>query len=76
MVKESVEAGATVVRGGFSSGGLFYAPTLLTDVTKDMAVVKQEIFGPVAPILKFKTEEEVVRLANATDMGLAGWYHS
>ncbi|KAK3862575.1 hypothetical protein Pcinc_031572 [Petrolisthes cinctipes] len=76
MVKESVAAGATVVRGGMSCGGLFYPPTLLTGVKPNMPIAQQEIFGPVAAILKFKTEEEVIRLANTTDRGLAGYFYS
>lgn len=72
MVKESVTAGAKVVRGGSSPGGLFYLPTLLTGVTPEMAVARKEIFGPVAAVMSFRTEEEVIRLANTTDMGLAG----
>lgn len=74
MVRESVAAGATVIRGGSSPGGLFYPPTLLTGVKPHMPIACQEIFGPVAAILKFKTEEEVIRLANTTDRGLAGGY--
>lgn len=76
ILKETVEAGAKVVRGGSSLGGLFCAPTLLTDVNMDMAISKQEIFGPVAAVMKFKTEEEVIRLANATEMGLGGYFFS
>ncbi|XP_069941988.1 succinate-semialdehyde dehydrogenase, mitochondrial-like isoform X2 [Cherax quadricarinatus] len=76
MVRETVSAGAQVVRGGASQGGLYYAPTLLTGVTPDMALAKNEIFGPVAPIIKFSTEEEVVSLANTTDRGLAGYFYS
>lgn len=72
IVKESVSTGAKTVRGGLSLGGLFYAPTLLTGVKMDMPVATQEIFGPVAAIIPFQNEEEVIRLANTTDMGLAG----
>ncbi|XP_069162631.1 succinate-semialdehyde dehydrogenase, mitochondrial [Procambarus clarkii] len=76
MVQESVRLGAEVVRGGAAHGGLYYTPTLLTAVTPDMPLAKQEIFGPVAPIIKFTTEEEVVTLANTTDRGLAGYFYS
>jgi len=76
MVQESVAAGAKVVRGGSSPGGLFFPPTLLTGVTSNMPIARQEIFGPVAAIIKFKTEEEVVRLANTTERGLAGYFYS
>ena len=54
-----------------ASGGYFYEPTVLTDVDNDMRVVREEIFGPVAAIMPFDTEEEVVRLANDTEYGLA-----
>lgn len=76
IVKDSVSAGAKTVRGGLSIGGLFYAPTLLTGVKMDMPVATQEIFGPVAAIIPFQNEEEVVRLANKTDKGLAGYFYS
>ena len=66
--------GAKPVRGGLALGGLFYAPTLLTGVKMDMPVATQEIFGPVAAIIPFQNEEEVIRLANTTDKGLAGRY--
>ena len=72
MVDETVAAGAKVVCGAFSPGGLYYAPTLMTGITPSMPISKQEIFGPVAPMMKFKTEEEVIELANATERGLAG----
>lgn len=76
MIDESIAAGAKVVRGGKPGGGLFYPPTLLTGITLDMPVAKEEIFGPVAAILKFREEEEVVRLANGTAMGLAGYFYT
>lgn len=53
-------------------GGLFYQPTVVSDVTADMAFATEEIFGPVAPIFRFSTEDEAVALANATEFGLAG----
>ncbi|XP_037777107.1 succinate-semialdehyde dehydrogenase, mitochondrial-like [Penaeus monodon] len=76
MTEESIAAGAQVVRGGRPGGGLFYPPTLLTGVTLSMPVAKEEIFGPVAAILKFREEEGVVRLANATNKGLAGYFYT
>lgn len=69
------EEGARVLTGGRSSdgglGGYFYEPTVLVDVDNDMRVVREEIFGPVVAIMPFETEDEVVRLANDTDYGLA-----
>ncbi|MDI9947876.1 aldehyde dehydrogenase [Rhodococcus sp. IEGM 1305] len=68
--------GARVVTGGNACdggglGGYFYEPTVLVDVDNDMRVVREEIFGPVAAIMPFETEEEVIRLANDTEYGLA-----
>ena len=67
--------GARVLTGGRPTdgglGGYFYEPTVLVDVDNDMRVVREEIFGPVAAIMPFDTEEEVVRLANDTEYGLA-----
>lgn len=76
MVNEAKAAGAKVVCGGSSPGGLFYSPTLLTGVTPKMTIFKEEIFGPVAPIVKFTTEEEVMELANMSQRGLAGYFYS
>ncbi|KAJ7171286.1 aldehyde dehydrogenase [Mycena filopes] len=67
------ESGATVHLGGERHGteGFFIQPTIFTDVTPEMKIVKEEIFGPVAAVLKFKTEEEVIEAANNTNYGLA-----
>lgn len=74
-VQLGVSEGATVLTGGNATdggiGGFFYEPTVLTDVNNDMRVVREEIFGPVAAIMPFDTEDEVVRLANDTEYGLA-----
>jgi succinate-semialdehyde dehydrogenase/glutarate-semialdehyde dehydrogenase len=59
------------VVGGRALGGNFFEPTLLRDVTTDMAVAREETFGPVAPLFKFKTEEEAIAMANNTEFGLA-----
>ena len=66
------EAGATVHHGGERHGdeGYFIKPTIFTDVHADMKIVKEEIFGPVAAIIKFKDEAEVVEMANNTIYGL------
>lgn len=78
LVKAAVTDGASVVLGGEpdAKGGNFYQPTLLKDVTMKMRCSTEEIFGPVATILKFKTEEEAVAIANATEFGLAGYFYS
>ena len=78
LVEDAKKKGARVVIGGHkhSLGGTFYEPTILTGVTADMDVFSQEIFGPVAPIYKFKTEDEAIRMANDTPYGLAGYFYS
>ena len=54
----------------------FYQPTVLADVTSDMRVIKEEIFGPVAPVMKFSDEKEAIKLANDTEFGLASYVYS
>lgn len=78
LVKATVEAGATVALGGAPSelGGNFYQPTILNHVTPDMAVFRNEIFGPVAPVTVFQTEEEAIDLANDTEFGLASYFYT
>jgi succinate-semialdehyde dehydrogenase/glutarate-semialdehyde dehydrogenase len=78
LVNDAVKKGARVVTGGkrHALGGTFYEPTILTNVTPDMACFGEEIFGPVAPIYPFKTEEEVVRKANDTPYGLAAYFYT
>jgi len=77
-VDAAVKGGAKIACGGSSytegelAKGAFYKPTLLVDVTNDMEVAREEIFGPVAVVIKFKTEEEVIAMANDSDYGLGG----
>ena len=59
-----------------SLGGTFFQPTVLVDVTTQMKLAREETFGPVAPLFRFKTEEEAVRLANDTEFGLAAYFYS
>lgn len=81
-VADAKERGAKVVLGGERangdgrSGGSFYPPTLLTDVDDAMLVTKEETFGPVAALIPFDTEEEVVERANDTVYGLASYYYT
>jgi succinate-semialdehyde dehydrogenase / glutarate-semialdehyde dehydrogenase len=77
-VADAIAKGAKVITGGKRSalGGLFYEPTLLTDVPKNAMVSTEETFGPVAPLIKFEKEEEVVALANASEFGLASYFYS
>ncbi len=75
-IADAVKKGAHVVTGGkrHKLGGTFFEPTVVSDVTPDMAVAREETFGPVAPIFKFKKEEDGVRMANATEFGLACYF--
>ena len=77
-VDAAVKEGATVACGGTPAtegelaNGAFYKPTLLTNVTNDMTVAQEEIFGPVACVIKFKDEDEVIKMANDSKYGLGG----
>ncbi len=75
-IADAVKKGGKVVAGGKHIGGNFFEPTIITGVTGDMAVAREETFGPVAPLFRFKTEEEVIALANATEFGLACYFYS
>lgn len=77
-VADAVERGARVVAGGKSDalGGLYFQPTILTDVTAKCLLMREETFGPVAPLIRFGTEEEVVQMANNTDAGLASYFYT
>jgi len=76
-VADALSKGARVALGGkaHERGGLFFQPTVLTNVTPEMIVSYEETFGPVAPLIRFKTEDEAVRLANATEFGLAAYFY-
>jgi succinate-semialdehyde dehydrogenase/glutarate-semialdehyde dehydrogenase len=77
-VADALAKGAKIKTGGkpHERGGLFFQPTVLTDVTPDMIVSREETFGPVAPLIRFKTEADAIRLANDTEFGLAGYFYS
>ena len=77
-IADAVAKGAKVATGGsrHALGGTFFEPTVLTEVTTDMKVTKEETFGPLAPVFRFKTEEEAIRMANDTEFGLAGYFYS
>ncbi len=75
-VADAVAKGASVVVGGKALGGNFYEPTVLAGVTPEMAVAREETFGPVAPLFRFKTEEEAIAMANATEFGLACYFYA
>ncbi len=76
MVAEALAAGATALTGGMkhSAGAQFYTPTVLANVTREMRVNTEEIFGPVAPLIRFKSEDEAIAIANDTPFGLAGYF--
>lgn len=78
FIDDAVSKGARVLAGGHRSdlGGNFIEPTILTNVSDDMRVFREEIFGPVAPLFKFKTEKEAVAMANDTEFGLACYFYS
>jgi len=78
MLADARGKGASVIEGGnrHTLGGLFYQPTIVSGVTADMAFATEEIFGPVAPIFKFSTEDEAIALANATEFGLAAYFYA
>jgi len=77
-VADATAKGAKVAAGGarHERGGTFYQPTILTGVTTDMKVTREETFGPVAPLFRFKTEEEAIAMANDTEFGLASYFYA
>lgn len=77
-IQDALDKGARVLLGGkrHELGGSFFQPTILSDVTPDMAVAKEETFGPVAPLFRFSTEEEAIRMANDTEVGLASYFYT
>ncbi len=78
FVEDAVARGAKVAAGGGRSdlGACYLQPTVLTNVSSDMRVFREEIFGPVAPLFKFRTEEEAIAMANDTEFGLACYFYS
>ena len=77
-IADAVSKGAKVAYGGkrHALGGTFFEPTVLTDVTARMAVAREETFGPVAPLFRFETEAEAIRMANDTEFGLASYFYT
>src|ERR687887_1378000 len=77
-IADAVQKGAKVVTGGkrAAQGGSFFEPTVLTDVTTDMVITKEETFGPVAPLYRFKTDAEAIKMANDTEFGLAAYFYA
>jgi succinate-semialdehyde dehydrogenase/glutarate-semialdehyde dehydrogenase len=77
-IADALAKGARIVTGGkrHALGGTFFEPTILADVTPAMAPAREETFGPVAPLFRFKTEDEAVHMANDTEFGLAAYFYS
>jgi succinate-semialdehyde dehydrogenase / glutarate-semialdehyde dehydrogenase len=77
-ITDAVSKGAKVAYGGkrHSLGGTFFEPTVLTGVTATMAVAREETFGPVAPLFRFETEADAIRMANDTEFGLAAYFYT
>jgi succinate-semialdehyde dehydrogenase/glutarate-semialdehyde dehydrogenase len=77
-IADALSKGAKLVTGGKPSslGGTYYEPTILDNVTNDMLITYEETFGPVAPIITFESDEEVVQLANNSQYGLASYFYS
>ncbi len=75
-IADALAKGARVVVGGARIDERFFTPTVLADVTSDMLCTKEETFGPLAPVVKFRTEAEAIAAANATEFGLASYFYS
>ena len=77
-VADALARGGRVITGGkrHALGGTFFQPTVITDATPEMAVAKEETFGPVAPLFRFRTEDEAIRMANDTEFGLAAYFYT
>jgi succinate-semialdehyde dehydrogenase/glutarate-semialdehyde dehydrogenase len=78
LVQDAIEKGGRVLLGGkrHELGGSFFEPTVVADVTTDMKVAREETFGPFAPLFRFKTEKEAIRMANDTEFGLASYFYT
>ena len=77
LLEDCLKKGGKITAGGkrHALGQTFFEPTIVTNVTRDMAIFEEEIFGPVAPVFRFKTEEEAIALANDTQYGLAAYFY-
>ena len=75
-IADAVAKGGRIVTGGQRLQGQFFAPTVIANATQDMRVAREETFGPLAPVFRFETEQEVVAAANATEFGLASYFYS
>jgi len=77
-IADAVRKGASVALGGkrHALGGTFFEPTILTGVTSEMLIAREETFGPIAPLFKFHSEAEAIAMANDTEFGLAAYLYT
>ena len=75
-IADATAKGATVLLGGHAKEGLFFEPTVLGGATAEMTLAREETFGPVAPLFKFDTVDDVIRMANDTEFGLASYFYA
>jgi len=77
-IADAIAKGARIVLGGkrHALGGTFFEPTILVDVTPEMLVAREETFGPMAPVFRFGSDDEAIRMANDTEFGLASYFYS
>jgi len=77
-VADAIAKGGRIAHGGkrHALGGTFYQPTVITNVTSEMLLAREETFGPVAPLFRFETEVEAIRMANDTEFGLASYFYT
>jgi succinate-semialdehyde dehydrogenase/glutarate-semialdehyde dehydrogenase len=77
-IADAVAKGGKIALGGkrHALGGTFFEPTIVTNVTPDMLVAREETFGPVAPVFRFETEQDAIRMANDTEFGLASYFYT
>ena len=77
-LQDALAKGARVVQGGkrHALGGTFFEPTVLTGVTPKMMVAREETFGPIAPLFRFESEADAIRMANDTEFGLAAYFYT
>jgi succinate-semialdehyde dehydrogenase/glutarate-semialdehyde dehydrogenase len=75
-ITDALRKGGRLLAGGKRKDGLFFEPTIVADASAEMMLAREETFGPLAPLFRFETVEEVIRLANATEFGLASYFYA
>ena len=78
QIADAVAKGGRILTGGkrHEKGGSFFQPTVIVDATREMTVFREETFGPMAPLIRFKTDDEVLEMANDSEFGLASYFYS